>query len=99
MTGGHYRLSREQEITMRDPDGRSVLTLEDLRYSTLPDLFRITTDTDSDTIDVLFDVALPASLTGRDRPERNPEHRRRLGPRRASGPAPLTPMTVTTEPR
>ncbi len=64
VTGGHYRLSREQEITMRDPDGRSVLTLEDLRYSTLPDLFRITTDTDSDTIDVLFDVALPASLTG-----------------------------------
>ena len=26
---------------MRDPDGRGALTLEDLRYSTLPDLFRI----------------------------------------------------------
>ena len=62
VTGGRYRIHREQVITMRDPDGRGLLTLEDLRYSTLPDLFRV--ETDVNTIDVGFDLALPASLSG-----------------------------------
>ena len=62
LTGGHYRIHRDQQITMRDPDGRGVLTLEDLRYSTLPDLFRVTTGTD--TLDVELDVRLPSSLDG-----------------------------------
>ena len=44
VTGGHYQVRRTEDITLRDPDGRGLLTLEDLRYSTLPDLFRITPD-------------------------------------------------------
>ena len=48
VSGGHYRIHREQTIKMRDPDGRGVLTLEDLRYSTLPDLFTIDTVADED---------------------------------------------------
>ena len=62
VTGGTYRVHREQKITMRDPDGRGLLTLEDLRYSTLPDLFRI--ETRSDTLDVGLNVRLPGSLAG-----------------------------------
>lgn len=62
VTGGTYAVHREQTITMRDPDGRSLLTLEDLRYSTLPDLFRIETDATVDRVDVDLDVALPDSL-------------------------------------
>lgn len=62
VTDGHYRIQREQRITMRDPDGRSLLTIEDLRYSTLPDLFRIVTGTDE--LDIRFDLALPDSLDG-----------------------------------
>ena len=64
MAGGHYRLHREQTITMRDPDGRGVLTIEDLRYSTLPDLFNITTAGPVERLDIAFDVALPSSLSG-----------------------------------
>ena len=60
--GGHYRLHREQKITMRDPDGRGLLTLEDLRFSTLPDLFNVVTGLDR--LDVELDVALPDSLAG-----------------------------------
>ncbi|RYC14574.1 hypothetical protein [Nocardioides zhouii] len=62
VTGGRYQIHRDQVITMRDPDGRGVLTLEDLRYSTLPDLFRVETGTN--TIDVRFNLALPTSLSG-----------------------------------
>ncbi len=62
VTGGHYQIHRDQDITLRDPDGRSLLTLEDLRYSTLPDLFRITTGLDS--VDVGFGVSLPSTLDG-----------------------------------
>ena len=62
VTGGTYAVHREQTITMRDPDGRSLLTLEDLRYSTLPDLFRVETDAAADRLDVDLEVALPASL-------------------------------------
>ncbi|MFC5010397.1 beta strand repeat-containing protein [Nocardioides plantarum] len=69
VTGGHYRAHRDQVITMRDPDGRSLLTLEDLRYSTLTDLFRITTS-DND-VDIAFDVALPTSLKGGSDDERS----------------------------
>ncbi len=61
VTGGHYRLSRSALITMRDPDGRSLLTLEDLRYSTLPDLFRIERDPKS-ALDIGFDLQLPGSI-------------------------------------
>jgi hypothetical protein len=50
VTGGRYRIHRDQVIRMRDPDGRGVLTLEDLRYSTLPDLFDVTTT--QDVVDV-----------------------------------------------
>lgn len=62
VTDGHYQIQREQRITMRDPDGRSLLTIEDLRYSTLPDLFRIVTGTND--LDIRFDLALPDSLAG-----------------------------------
>lgn len=68
VAGGHYRIHRDQTITMRDPDGRGVLTLEDLRYSTLPDLFRITTEYDQ--LDVALDVALPEGLEGGSEAER-----------------------------
>ena len=77
VTGGHYRLHRDREIVMRDPDGRGLLTLEDLRYSTLPDLFRIEPVRDEDgeavpdVVDVGFGVALPSSLTGGDTAERH----------------------------
>ena len=60
VTGGHYAVDRTDAITLRDPDGRGVLTLEDLRYSTLPDLFGFTRGKDS--VDVGFDVALPDSV-------------------------------------
>ena len=60
VTGGHYRLHRTSDITLRDPDGRGLLTLEDLRYSTLPDLFAITRG--ADDIDVALDLALPANV-------------------------------------
>ena len=53
---------------MRDPDGRSLLTLEDLRYSTLPDLFRVTTQ--SNTLDIGLDLAVPDSLAGGTAAER-----------------------------
>ena len=53
---------------MRDPDGRSLLTLEDLRYSTLPDLFRVTTQ--ANTLDIGLDLALPDSLAGGTAAER-----------------------------
>ena len=59
--GGHYRAHRDQVIDMRDPDGRSLLTLEDLRYSTLPDLFRVTTQ--ANTLDIGLDLA--SRLAGR----------------------------------
>ncbi|SDD29799.1 calcium-binding protein [Nocardioides lianchengensis] len=62
VTDGHYRIERDQRITMRDPDGRSLLTIEDLRYSTLPDLFRIVTGTDD--LDIELGLALPDSLAG-----------------------------------
>uniref|UniRef100_UPI003561BEBE hypothetical protein n=1 Tax=Nocardioides sp. TaxID=35761 RepID=UPI003561BEBE len=62
VTGGHYRIHREQQITMRDPDGRGLLTLEDLRYSTLPDLFNVVTGVDE--LDIELGVELPASLAG-----------------------------------
>ncbi|HYH34661.1 MAG TPA: calcium-binding protein [Nocardioides sp.] len=69
VSGGHYRIHREQTIRMRDPDGRGVLTLEDLRYSTLPDLFSATTKLDAsgeplDRIDLALEVLLPSSLAG-----------------------------------
>ena len=60
VTGGHYRLHRTSAITLRDPDGRGLLTLEDLRYSTMPDLFRVVRG--ADDIDVALDLALPASV-------------------------------------
>lgn len=63
LPGGHYRIHRDQRIKMRDPDGRGVLTLEDLRYSTLPDLFHVTTDPSS-VVDIALDVVLPDSLAG-----------------------------------
>ncbi|GAA4668492.1 calcium-binding protein [Nocardioides nanhaiensis] len=69
VTGGTYAVHREQTITMRDPDGRSLLTLEDLRYSTLPDLFRVETDADADRLDVDLDVELPDSLPSPDSPD------------------------------
>ncbi|MDO9455448.1 calcium-binding protein [Nocardioides sp.] len=69
VTGGHYRVHRDQQITMRDPDGRGVLTLEDLRFSTLPDLFRVTTG--DDDLDVALDVKLPDSLAGGTAAERS----------------------------
>ena len=62
---------------MRDPDGRGLLTLEDLRYSTLPDLFRIEPVRDEDdevvpdVVDVSFGVALPSSLAGGATDERD----------------------------
>ncbi len=68
VTGGQYRIGRTQRITMRDPDGRDLLTLEDLRYSTLPDLFQVTTT--ADDVDVELDVALPDSLKGGDPADR-----------------------------
>ena len=60
VTGGRYNIDREALITLRDPDGRGLLTLEDLRYSTLPDLFRIERTTDD--IDVAFALRLPTSI-------------------------------------
>ena len=60
VTGGYYRLHRTSAITLRDPDGRGLLTLEDLRYSTMPDLFRVVRG--ADDIDVALDLALPASV-------------------------------------
>ncbi|GAA2114818.1 hypothetical protein GCM10009843_03560 [Nocardioides bigeumensis] len=60
VTGGHYRLHRTSAITLRDPDGRGLLTLEDLRYSTLPDLFAVVRG--DDDIDVELDLALPDSV-------------------------------------
>ncbi len=49
VTGGHYRLHRTSDVTLRDPDGRGLLTLEDLRYSTLPDLFATTRERTTST--------------------------------------------------
>jgi len=55
-----YAVARTDTIAMRDPDGRSELTLEDLRYSTLPDLFSIKRD--SDNVDIGLGVSLPSGL-------------------------------------
>ncbi len=60
VTGGHYQVRRTEDITLRDPDGRGLLTLEDLRYSTLPDLFRITPT--QDRVDIGFGLRLPDSV-------------------------------------
>ncbi|MGK2876297.1 MAG: hypothetical protein ACSLEW_11765 [Nocardioides sp.] len=68
VSDGHYRIDRDQSITMRDPDGRSLLTLEDLKFSTLPDLFRVVTVTDD--LDIALDLQLPDSLTGAQAGER-----------------------------
>ena len=80
VTGGRYRVHREQTITMRDPDGRGVLTLEDLRYSTLPDLFRFTVERDQDG-DGDTDRSTSTPRRGDARP-RSPGVARRTGPAR-----------------
>src|SRR5680860_1322988 len=70
VTGGSYKIDRTADITLRDPDGRGLLTLEDLRYSNLPDLFRIKRTTD--IADMGFDLELPpdVNLVGGDNADR-----------------------------
>ena len=65
VTGGHYKIHRDALITLRDPDGRGLLTLEDLRYSTLPDLFRVGDHENKyveNDIDVQLGLRLPDSV-------------------------------------
>lgn len=61
LTNGTYAIDRTSLLTLRDPNGRGILTLEDLRYSNLVDLYRVERG-DPDTIDIAFDVSLPDTV-------------------------------------
>jgi hypothetical protein len=61
VTGGSYTVDRAIDITLRDPNGRGELTLEDLMFSTLTDLFRMD-ERVPDDVDITFDISLPTDI-------------------------------------
>ncbi|HET6627194.1 MAG TPA: hypothetical protein VFG63_12470 [Nocardioidaceae bacterium] len=94
VTGGSYTIDRRADITLRDPNGRGLLTLEDLKFSTLPDLFRIERTTDE--VDIAFDVALPddVAVTGGADADRRGSLTLSNAPRPAAATTPVWPQAA-----
>ncbi|MCH7659019.1 MAG: hypothetical protein IH933_00010, partial [Euryarchaeota archaeon] len=63
MTVVSYEIKREIDITLRDPNGRGLLTLEDLMFSTLTDLYLMEEqDPEVNEVDIAFNVSLPSEI-------------------------------------